>query len=329
MRFIGSLSDHKHAERFVAYLITQGIQSHIEPEDEQFEIWIKDEDSLPSAVTALDEFRDSPDEPKYVEAPTQAREIQNQLIRKRKRIAKNVVSVSDRMGRRNHSLTITLMVICGVVALLTNFGENGRWDRVPFRSLAFVSEPKSEVNEFTSINDPQLRLKSVLDGEIWRLVTPIFIHHGVFHLIFNMYWLFVLGAQIENRFGTLWYAALVLGSAAISNLIQCLVPDSVGGSVPVPVGQYVVNLLGGMSGVNYALFGFIWMRILYDPRCGLQLGQFTVVILLGWLVFCMTPLAVEFTGGRPANWAHAIGMLVGVMAGYWPTVMPAGRNKTS
>ena len=46
MRLIGSLTDHKHAERFVAYLVTQGIQSHIEPEDEQFEIWIKDEDAL-------------------------------------------------------------------------------------------------------------------------------------------------------------------------------------------------------------------------------------------------------------------------------------------
>ena len=111
MRLIGNLKDHKHAERFVAYLVTQEIQSHIEPENEEFEIWIKDEDSLTAAVSALDAFRESPDDSQYLDAPNKARQIQHEIIRKRKVMAKNVVNVSDRINRKNHSLTILLMVI--------------------------------------------------------------------------------------------------------------------------------------------------------------------------------------------------------------------------
>ena len=326
MRLIGHLADHKHAERFVAYLVTQGIQSHIEPENEEFEIWIKDEDSLQAAVAALEAFRSDPQDQKYIEAPNKAREIQHEMIRKRKRIAKNVVNVSQRLNRKNHSLTILLMVICGIISVLTNFGHGSRIARAPFRSLAYMSEPVSEVPDSTHPDDRSWRLKSVFDGEVWRVVTPIFLHGDVFHLLFNMYWLFVLGSQIENRYGTFWFGILVLGSAAISNTFQCVVPISIGGSAPADYGQYFVTAMGGMSGVNYALFGFIWMRILYEPGSGLQLSQFTIVLLSGWLVFCMTPIAEELLESRVANWAHAIGMLVGVIAGYLPTAIPFGRK---
>ena len=326
MRLIGNLKDHKHAERFVAYLVTQEIQSHIEPENEEFEIWIKDEDSLTAAVSALDAFRESPDDSQYLDAPNKARQIQHEIIRKRKVMAKNVVNVSDRINRKNHSLTILLMVICGVVALLTNFAHPTRMDRAAFRSLAFAAEPLTSITELPQKDDIKWRLNNILGGEGWRLITPIFLHFDMFHLLFNMYWLFVLGGQIENRYGTVWFGALVLGSAAISNFMQCVVPDMAGGSAPVAVGQYFVTAMGGMSGVNYALLGFIWMRIIYDPKCGLQLGQTTAFILFAWLIFCMTPIASQEFGIHTANWCHAIGMLVGVVAGYWPALIPMTRN---
>lgn len=326
MRLIGKLTDHRQAERFVAYLVTQGIQSHIEPENEEYEIWIKDEDLMQNAVSALESFRDSPDAPEYVDAPNKARAIQNEMIRKRKRIAKNVVNVSERMKTGNQSLTILLMVFAGLISLLTNFGHPSRMDRVAFRSMSFVSEFRGDFPDVPDKDDVSWRLNSVLSGEVWRLVTPIFLHFDVFHLVFNMYWLFLLGRQIENRYGTFWFAMLVISAAVVSNFAQCVVPESVGGSAPYLRGQYFITPMGGMSGVNYALFGFMWMRIIYEPNCGLQLSQLTIFFLLGWLIFCMTPLAIQEFEINVANWAHAIGMLVGVIAGYWPTVVPPRRS---
>ena len=144
MRLIGTLSDHKHAERFVAFLVTEGIQSHIEPENEEYEIWIKDEDSLETAVDALQAFRAAPESDEYIDAPNKAREIQNKMILKRKRSQKNVVNVSGRMGKRNHSLTILLMIVAGLISLFSNFGNASRMDRVAFRAFSFVSEYRGD-----------------------------------------------------------------------------------------------------------------------------------------------------------------------------------------
>ena len=39
-------------------------------------------------------------------------------------------------------------------------------------------------------------------GEIWRLVTPVFIHVGIWHIFVNMYSLYALGPAVERLFGS-------------------------------------------------------------------------------------------------------------------------------
>ena len=61
MRLIGQLESKQHAERFAAYLTTKEISSHVEPENGSWEIWIRDEDQINSAVDFLNEFKTDPE----------------------------------------------------------------------------------------------------------------------------------------------------------------------------------------------------------------------------------------------------------------------------
>ncbi|MDW8310121.1 MAG: rhomboid family intramembrane serine protease, partial [Verrucomicrobiales bacterium] len=140
-----------------------------------------------------------------------------------------------------------------------------------------------------------LWLPAVFQGEVWRLVTPIFVHFGILHLLFNLLWLFQLGSMIERRLGTGTLAAVVLGTAALSNLAQYFASGP---------------NFGGMSGVVYALAGYVWMRGKHDPNADVYLDPQSIQWLLIWLVLCFTGLL-----GPVANTAHVVGLISGAAWG--------------
>jgi membrane associated rhomboid family serine protease len=74
---------------------------------------------------------------------------------------------------------------------------------------------------------------SLASGEYWRLITPIFLHFGLVHLVFNCLWLSMLGSRIEQLTSSLHLISLVLLSGAISNIAQFVWSGSfyVGGGV--------------------------------------------------------------------------------------------------
>jgi membrane associated rhomboid family serine protease len=138
-------------------------------------------------------------------------------------------------------------------------------------------------------------LPEVRRGELWRLITPIFIHFSWMHILFNMLWLKDLGSMIEARQGSGFLTIMVLVTAIASNLAQFLAvgPD-----------------FGGMSGVVYALMGYIWIRGKLDPGSGLFLHPSTVMMMIIWFFVCWTGAV-----GHVANFAHAGGLLAGMAWG--------------
>jgi membrane associated rhomboid family serine protease len=61
-------------------------------------------------------------------------------------------------------------------------------------------------------------LPAILKGQIWRLVTPHFLHLGILHLVLNMFILYWVGSELEPIYGTIEFLAFYLGTAVLVSL---------------------------------------------------------------------------------------------------------------
>jgi GlpG protein len=289
MRLIGHLAEEKAARTFADFLYVQKIESHVEFEKaDGWGIWINDEDKLEEAAQLLTAFRANPADPKYRAEAKSAAELRAEA---EKDEAKWRKKLSDRrhllQPLRDHGfgpLTLGLMAISIVVFFLSKFGNDPR----PAIGLF--------ITEFNAHGPLGRVLPEVMHGQVWRLVTPIFVHFDPLHILFNMLWLRDLGSMIEGRQSS-WQLALLVGViAAGSNLGQFLIAGPV---------------FGGMSGVVYGLLGYIWMRGKFDPGSGLYVHPSTVTMMIIWFFACFTPLIPHV-----ANGAHAVGLVMGIAWGY-------------
>ncbi|MGO3055577.1 rhomboid family intramembrane serine protease [Halomonas sp. AOP43-A1-21] len=144
--------------------------------------------------------------------------------------------------------------------------------------------------------------QALTSGQVWRLLSPAFLHFGLMHLIFNLMWLWYFGRQIEALQGSRTMLLMLLIAGIGANLAQYVT-----GTV----------LFGGMSGVVYALLGHVWLMSRRVPRSGFFVPQMLVVFMLGWMVFTMTDLAGSVGFGNVANEAHLGGLLVGLVTGWY------------
>ena len=145
--------------------------------------------------------------------------------------------------------------------------------------------------------DALVMTPSAIGPEPWRLLTSALPHIGVLHLVFNVYWLLVLGGAIETRCGPRITTALIvvtgIGSAAFE---QALFSGGV-----------------GLSGIGYGLFGFGWMAARRGVAFGDVVDTRTVQTFLAWFVFCCITTFIGVFA--VANAAHAGGLAIGMLAG--------------
>lgn len=142
---------------------------------------------------------------------------------------------------------------------------------------------------------------SLKSGELWRLWTPMFIHFGWVHLIFNLLWIWEIGRRIE----ALHKASAILLITAVSSLVANLAQYWLSGP----------SLFGGMSGVVYAYLGysFVWSRL--QPNQSFRLPEGIYVFMLIWLVLGFSGVINILGFGSIANGAHLGGMVAGAMMG--------------
>jgi len=133
------------------------------------------------------------------------------------------------------------------------------------------------------------------EWQLWRWFSHALLHFSVMHVAFNLLWWWQLGGDIEQRLGSVKLIQLFLVSAALSG-----------------AGQYWVEgaNFGGLSGVVYALVGYLWMLGYKAPQVGLSMPKPIVGFMLVWLVlgFVQPFMAI-------ANTAHLVGLLSGIAFG--------------
>lgn len=135
-------------------------------------------------------------------------------------------------------------------------------------------------------------------GEVWRLVTPIFLHFGIFHVLFNSLWVWDLGRRLEYLMGPIQFLVFVIITGAASNLAQFF---------------WSGPGFGGMSGVVYALVGFIAIRQRLVPHPLVAVAPALIGFMLFWLVLCMSGAVDYFIDGSVANAAHLGGLIAGAL----------------
>ncbi len=299
MRSLGTVPNGQLANGFAAYVTAQGCDVSVDHEqigtdtEGTWRLWVHDEDQVHRLKTDLAEFVQNPQAEKFrvtdkLRTATAAKQQSASPGRSRK--SSTEIRMADRWQLKAPVppvITVLLIAGCVLVAIMTNLGQEA-----PTKlSRAFISAPTSQFS-------PQERwsngLPEVRQGEIWRLVTPILIHFGPAHLIFNLMWLHRLGSMIEGFRGYRFMLLFVLACAVLSN-----------------VGQYFWNGpgFGGMSGVGYGLFGYAWIRGTLVTAQPIRVDGMTTFLFLVWFFACLSGAV-----GPIANVAHAVGLLTGMAA---------------
>jgi rhomboid protease GluP len=144
-------------------------------------------------------------------------------------------------------------------------------------------------------------------GEIWRFVTPIFLHIGIFHLAFNSYALWVIGPQVEKLYGgprfLLLYLLTGIAGAAAS---------------------YWYHPYDPSAGASGAIFGLLGTLLIFSVRYRRVVPTFFSRALgKGILLTVGINLVIGYMIPHVDNAAHVGGLIFGgVLAAVIPFARP-------
>ena len=341
MRRIGTLSDLAKARRFRNYLLTRDVDSVIETGscDATWEVWVRNEDDVETSMGEFASFQAAPEDPRFA-VDDEANHIREEKIAQRwgprgPTIASEVASdiatgaTTERTDRiqslaqeprepsgdvnplldseskqTGFPVTIVIIALSVIASFSTNFGEP-RGSRIPgkvtleqqiFHGLTFVDRRDYEPDQ-----DPFAELRK---GEVWRIFTPMFLHGSMFHLFFNLFFIYLLGSMIERIHGSFFFLFLVLFAQASGMMVQVLLPDAAFMPESLRGSPFAI----GASGVAYGFFGFMWIRPWLDHDYPIELDPTQFMMILGGLIICMTPIVPNV-----ANGAHLGGLAAGMI----------------
>jgi membrane associated rhomboid family serine protease len=292
MRLLREFAEENIAQRLVDALADQAIEAELKGADARFSVWVIDEANMARAQELMRDWLDGDKRSAFDQTANRgmrARELTARIEERRQRHVEAMAQKLRQISRpRPTPLTWALILLCVVVAMLTELGD--KRELVAGLTIADPRKlaPVTLVQVFGLVF-PWLQLPL---REPWRLITPVFVHFGLVHVLFNMLWLRDLGRIIEATHGAAYLAAFVLGCAAVSNIAQYEITQ--------------VPMFAGMSGVVYGLLAMVWLRARLDPWIGYGLSPAIMQFMMIWF-------ALGFIGNFGiANWCHMFGLLFGL-----------------
>jgi len=265
---IGVINNPRMAQAFVDYLAVQKIDSKVAQTEDGFAICLPAMTHVEVASQELDMFLADPYQDKYQAASWDVADTRTANF--------SYASGNMLSNFLVHAGKMTLTIFILSVAV--------------FAAMYFSMLTQNEFI-YAALHFPfDLSISSL--SEVWRLFTPALMHFSVLHLVFNLLWWWYLGGQIENKLGSKKLLLLFLVAALIPNIGQFLLAGP---------------NFGGLSGVVYALVGYIWWTGWLAPTQGISLPKPYVGFMLVWLVLGFFPIF----GLNVANAAHVLGLMVG------------------
>jgi len=264
------LKDHNIALLFSNYLHSLGIPTQLKSNQEEGYVIYCPENKISQAKVEFDAFILKPYDDKYQQAAWD----RGETVTLNADDFSLLSSFKESFLAHAGIVTLLVFIVCWLVFLGSELG----WAQNIFNILQFY---------------PHLSIDALLVDPI-RLIGPAFFHFSWLHIVFNTMWWWQLGGSIEKTLGKATLINILLLSAIVSNLGQYLVSGS---------------NFGGLSGVVYALVGFVWWFGYLAPERGLSLAKPIVGFLLFWLVLGFADLLPV----NVANTAHLLGLISGCL----------------
>lgn len=133
----------------------------------------------------------------------------------------------------------------------------------------------------------------IVHGEYYRLITGIFLHNGILHLIFNMYSLYVIGTQLESFLGRTKYLAVYLLSGLAGSVLSIFFSN------------------GFSVGASGAIFGLLGSLLYFGYHYRVYLDSVIKSQIIPLIVF---NLMLGFTLRGIDNWGHIGGLIGGIFS---------------
>lgn len=249
--------------------------------NESFDLMKKNQRHIKDFIATFEKIRSSEPDPAWKDAIETLRQQTVHVANEEQKQAREIDKVM-KFSNSNLYLTYAIIAINIVVFILMAINGAG----------IIASEPR--VHALWGSNFSPL----TLSGDWWRLITSVFIHFGAFHLLLNMYALYMAGVYLEPMLGKAKFLVAYLCTGVIANLVSLWWHEnSVNGA--------------GASGAIFGMYGVFLALLLTNliPK------QVRTALLQSIGIFIVLNVIYGMRGNID-NAAHIGGLLSGAVIGF-------------
>lgn len=185
-------------------------------------------------------------------------------------------------------VTISIIIICTAIFLIDLLLSYKA--KIPEKKLSYLLEGNPEGKVFGAL---ALNTNDVKKGQIWRVVTSMFLHTGFPHIAFNLLTLYAVGSVVEPIIGVWKTIVIYIFSGIFSAL--CI--------------MRIIKLEGG-NGASAAIIGLIGALLILFVQDAALLAD--VGSIWKWIVICIM-MASNFVVDSVVQTEHMGGFVGGIL----------------